>query len=65
MSDSNDRSAEQSRPGRATASLEQLKNRWGAAADLGSDPVLIFVEAPSGKETWARISPGRYERVET
>lgn len=51
-------SVERGSPGQATARLDQLEVRFGAAADLGKDPEIVFVDAPSGKEMWVRVAKG-------
>lgn len=58
------RSIERGSPGEATARLDQLKLRFGAASDGWTKaPEMVVVEAPSGRETWWRIKgtdPARY-----
>lgn len=55
------RSTEQSRPGLARATLDALRKRWGVVETWKAPPAMVFVSAPSGRETWTRIDGDVYE----
>lgn len=55
------RSTDLSRPGPARSTLEKLRVRWGVVEDWSKAPAVIFVQAPSGTESWWRVSDDVYE----
>lgn len=52
--------------GRARASLESLRKRYGVGPEaFDKSPQQVIVRAPSQTEWWARIGPELYELART
>ncbi len=49
--------AAESRAGKATQTLKQLRTRWGAKEDWKQPPVLVLVEGMT-REVWRRVDDG-------